>query len=398
MPSRRLFLASTVLAPLAARLRVRVTNRRLEPFDPWVEVYPGALRYNAGVISRLSGGRPILAVIKNNAYGLGLETVAQILEPMDQVVGFAVVKTEAALALRAAGIQKPVLHMGLFDSAGGEDLVREGVSLSLYTDDAPARVAEAVGSAALDARAHLYIDTGMSRMGMPYHRALPWIRNIARVPRLTIDGMFMGFTEEDDFDREQLRRFRKLGSEATREHLPTGPLHAASSAAVFNFPDAHLQMVRPGIALYGAYPSNAGVERQIAELHPAFSLKARVVRVEQLRAGDSVSYGRNYIAERPIWVATLPVGHTDGISRRAVNGAVVQINGQQFPAVGAVSASHTMVAMGDEPGARIGDVATFLGPGAPEIHPNDHSSVIGASVYDTLMHLNPGLPRIVVGE
>jgi alanine racemase len=244
--------------------------------------------------------------------------------------------------------------------------------------------------------AHIYLDTGMSRMGVPYHRAMPFLRRIAETS-ISIRGTFMGFTEEPEFDREQLRRFLELAEQARAQDIDLGALHAASSAGIYHFPESHLDMVRPGISLYGAYPSNAGEEKGIAELRPALRLKARVVRVEQLRVGDSVSYGRQYVADRPTWIATIPAGHTDGVPRQAVNGARVLINGKTYPAIGAVSASHTIVEFGDEPGARIGDVATIIGPDDPAIHPNAVADATGRSVYDIMMHLNPTLPKIAWG-
>ncbi len=122
----------------------------------------------------------------------------------------------------------------------------------------------------------------------------------------------------------------------------------------------------------------------------------KVVRVERLRAGDSVSYGRNYVAREPTWVATLPIGHSDGYPHRAVDGAHVLVGGRTYPVIGAVSASHCIVEVGSEESVRVGDVATLLGPDAPEIDPNEISMATGVSVYDVFMHLNPSLPRIVV--
>jgi len=364
-------------------------------FDPWIEVDPEALAFNVGVISRLVGGRPIFAVIKNNGYGLGLTTVGKILEGFPEVVGLAVVKTEAALALREAGIRKPVLLMALFGDEDGPELVAREVHLCLTTDDAADRVARATRGTGKKARTHIYLDTGMSRMGIPYHRALPWMEGL-KAAGIRPESTFMGFTEEPDYDRVQLRRFLEVTEAARATGFDPGALHAASSAAVFNFPDAHLDMVRPGISLFGAYSSNEGREAEIAELRPVGRLKARVVRVERLRPGDSVSYGREYVAEKPTWVATLPLGHSDGYPREAVTGARVLINGRLYPAIGAVSASHTIVEVGETEEVRIGDVATLQGPDHPEIRPNAIATRTGTSVYDLLMHLNGAVPKIVV--
>jgi alanine racemase len=311
------------------------------------------------------------------------------------VAGFAVVKTEEALRLREIGVRKPVLLMGIFAEEDGPELVAQDVQLSLCTPDSGTRIAAAARGAGLTAHAHYYLDTGMSRMGVPYHRALSWMEEVSGLGNIRIEGTFTGLTEDADFDREQIRRLREVVETARAAGIPVGAVHAASSAAVFNFPDAHLDLVRPGIALYGAYPSDAGAERAIAELRPAVRLRARVVRVERLRPGDSVSYGRAYVADQPTWVATLPVGHADGYPRRAVQGGVVAIDGRSYPAIGAVSASHTIVNLGPETTVSVGDIATLLGPDDPAIHPNGLAGAAGVSVYDVLMHLNPALPKVV---
>ncbi len=409
--SRRSFVAGVAAVSLAAPRSLAAT-RSADPtpdpavgglgegpppdrFDPWLEIDPSALVTNAGIVSRLAGGRPILAVIKNNAYGLGLTQVAHILEPLESIAGFAVVKAAAALALREAGVRKPVLLMGLFSDEDGPELVAKDIHLSLCTDEAASWAVRAAERAGKPAVAHVYLDTGMSRMGIPYHRALPVLEATAALP-VRIDGMFMGFTEEPEFDREQLRRFTELAAQARGRGVALGALHAASSNGVFHLPEAHLDMVRPGIALFGAYPSDWEAERAMAELVPAVRLRARVVRVERLSAGDTVSYGRSYEASEPTWIATIPVGHADGYTRKAVNGAQVLIGDRLYPVIGAVSASHTIIEVGHDRTLDIGDVATLVGPDDPAIHPNALAAATGTSVYDVLMHLNPGLPKVLV--
>lgn len=364
-------------------------------FDPWIEVDREALAHNVGVVSRLTGARPILAVVKNDAYGLGLETAVGLLSEHDAVTGFAVVKPDDAITLREAGVRRDVLLMGMTPDAAVRDLVEADVRLSLYLDDDARRLPALVPGGA-PITAHVYLDTGMSRMGMPYHRALPWMVGLAESGSFDIGGTFMAFTEETDFDREQLSRFRSVVADAQERGIRLGRLHAASSNAVYHLPEAHLDLVRPGIALFGGYPSRPDEERSIAVLRPAVALKCRVVRVERLRPGDSVSYGRDYVAERPTWIATLPAGHVDAYPRSAVEGARVAIGGATYPVIGAVSASHTIVEIGDEASVAVGDVATLVGPDAPEVHPNEVARASGSSVYDLFMHLDPTLPRVVV--
>ncbi|MFN8573909.1 MAG: alanine racemase [Gemmatimonadaceae bacterium] len=397
--SRRSFVASVAAAPLAHLSlpvsRTISTEIDAERFEPWIEVDAAALRTNVSVLSQLAGKRPLTAVIKNNGYGLGLVEVASVLDGVQGVSRFGVVKVDEALALREAGIRKPILLLALFDDAEGEALVRHGITLSLATPDAARRVAMATTRAGRRTTGEFYIDTGMSRMGLPYHRALPVLRELGAQSALTVTGTLTELTEDAEFDVEQVTRLERLATEARAAGLTTGPLHAASSHAVFNRRATLLDAVRPGISVFGAYPTDDGSERSIAQLTVALRLKARVVRVEQLRAGDTVSYGRHFTATAPTWVATIPMGHADGYPRRAVNGGMIRIRDRSFPVIGAVSASHAIVNLGAATDVKVGDVATLLGPDDWSIHPNGLASAAGISVYDVLMHLNPKLPRVV---
>jgi len=398
--SRRNFItvsaAALAVPTTAAALPTRPNPVRVagDQFDPWIEVDSGAIQHNVRAIAARVGNRPILAVVKNNAYGLGLTTVGPILDRCDEITELAVVKVDQALALRAAGVAKPILLMGHFDEEIGVELAQNDISLAPFTDQAIRVLPIIAQRTDRGLSVHLYLDTGMSRLGMDYQRAVPWIEQIARLDRVHVKGTFSGLTEEDDFDPEQLRRLLEVARQAEQRGLDLGSLHLASSHALFHRPDFFLDMVRPGLALYGAYPAGAQ-EAGRAELRPAFRLRARVVRVERLEPGNSVSYGRNYIAERPTWIATLPVGHADGYPRQAVNGCEVLIGDRTYPVIGAVSASHTILELGPEETVRVGDVATLLGPDSPNVHPNTVAERAEISVYDVLMHLGAGLPKIM---
>ena len=405
--SRRTFLhsaAATVasLAP-ATRLLAKTPAGLIGPvghryaqlperFDPWVEVIPGNLSHNVTTLRRL-GGRPILAVIKNHGYGLDYRIVARLLDSNPDVEGFALVRAEEALALREQGVRKPILVMGRVDQQVLSELAMRGIAPAVYADDDPTRLARVPTNEPFAIQ--VYIDTGMSRMGIAYHRAIPFLQKLAAVRSCVIVGTFMTFTEDAAFDREQLARFQTLTRDAAAAGLRLGKLHAASSHSIFHHRDVGFDLVRPGMSLYGGYPDQFDEERKLAELRPAFRLRARVVRTDRLRVGDSVSYGRAYVASKPTWIATIPLGHGDGYARNAVKGAKVLVGDRLYPVIGAVSASHSIIEVGDDETVHIGDIATFLGPDRPEIHPNEVARVTG-SVYDLLMHLSPSLPRIVV--
>ena len=408
-PTRRTFLQAAGLGAVGTALTSKPaiaeaysTRRGVPPqelgdrFDPWIEVEANALANNVAEVRRLTENRPILAVIKNNAYGLDLTTAAALLEPMPEVVGLAVVKAEAAIALKEAGVRKPVYLMALFSESLAPELARLGIRPCLYSEDALRLIEPMVKAVGGPIKAQIYLDTGMSRMGIPYHKALPWIESVVGSGRVQIGGVFTALTEDPEYDNEQLSRFMEVVRQAADAGFALGTRHAASSSAVFELPEAHLDMVRPGMALYGGYPNDPSLQRETASLRSTVRLKARVVRVQRLHTGDSVSYGRNYVAQEPTWVATLPVGHTDGYPRKAVEGGRVLIGPKTYPVIGAVSASHTIVELGPDSTVAVGDVATLLGPDVPEIDPNWLSAEAGISIYDIFMHLNPMLPRVVV--
>ncbi len=371
-------------------------DRSLAGFEPFIEVEASAIRHNVAEVARLCSGRPILAVVKNNGYGLGLEIVGPVLDAVDQVAGLAVVKPDQAISLRDAGVQKPILLMGHFSDSDAEELIESGIQLTPYTDEAVSTVSRLARDRNREVPVHLYLDTGMNRVGVPFRRALPWIETIAADRAMRIESTFTCFTEDDDFDYTQLRRLRDVADSANERGFNIGRLHAASSHGVFFRPDGILEMVRPGLVLYGAYPAG-GIETNMAGLRAALRLRARVVRVERLETGDGVSYGRNYIADKPTWIATLPIGHADGYPRNAINGCEIMIRGSLYKVIGAVSASHTIVELGSEKTAEIGDDAVLTGPDDPAILPNTVAERSGTSVYDVLMHLNARLPKRIVG-
>jgi alanine racemase len=389
--------------PVSALPGTAVTLTQDSSFDPWVEISADHVHHNVLEISRRVSARPIVAVIKNNGYGTGVATIARLLETESAIAAFAVVKLHEAMTLRDAGIRKPILLLGPFDEANLADAVARDVMPMVYTPLGPAfdRIA-----AKLQRRIpiHVCIDTGIGRVGVPYRDAAPLVRELANHRSIDLRGTMMTFTEDPDLDPEQLRRFQEVCAGLERDGIPLGAKHAASSFGLFQRPDAFLDMVRPGMAIYGMYPENKFRETGVMDLRPAISLKARVAYVKRLRKGDTAGYDRAYTAADDVWVATLPVGHADGWPRIAAKGAKVRINEDLYPVIAAVSASHCIVELGpdarvltpsNEPRIRIGDTATMFDSRAGS-RPEDVAEACGGSVYDLAMHLNALLPRRVV--
>jgi alanine racemase len=396
--SRRNMLAATGLALAGAK--VSVTQSGTKPpipdsgFDPWLEVDAAALGHNAQTLARLAG-RPILAMAKNNTYGLGFETAGPLLDALPDIWGFGVVRPVEALALKTAGVRKPVVLMGPVSDEESEALVRRDVRLAPYTAPDSERLVRLAARVGHPIVVHLYIDTGMHRMGMPHTQVLSWLESAALRRAIRIEGTCTELVEDQEFDREQAARLTRLAETARSAGVPLGRLHAASSDAVMRpTAETFLDLIRPGLALYGGYPTAESLAR--GELRPAYRLKARVIRVDFLEAGEGVSYHRRYQADQPGWVATLGIGHVDGYPSGAVKGCEVLIGGRTYPVVGTVSASHTTVALGAETTVRVGDEAIVVGPDRPTLHPNVVAERSGWSEYNMFMHLNPGLAKRAV--
>jgi alanine racemase len=363
--------------------------------DPWVELAPDHLHHNVMEISRRVASRPILAVIKNNGYGMGVAQIAQFLEPEQAIAGFAVVKLHEAITLRDAGVRKPVLLLGALTEGELADAVGRGIMPMVYTPLGP--VLDGIAAKRQQpVPIHICVDTGLGRVGVPYRDAQPLIRDLSSRRSVDLRGTMMTFTEDAKLDPEQIRRFLDVCTPLERAGLALGAKHAASSFGLFQRPDAFFDMVRPGMAIYGIYSENEFRHTGVMDLKPALSLKARVIFVKQLRQGDTAGYNVAYTAPSDTWVATLPVGHADGWPREVAKGAKVRINAQLYPIIAVVSASHCIVNLGPaEPRVRPGDVATLF-DWQEGSRPEDVSEACGASVYDLTMHLNPLLPRRIV--
>jgi alanine racemase len=395
--SRRRFLKAASAAPALglppAAPAPRVAHLRDSSFDPWVEVDAARLRHDVDQIHRRAE-RPILAVIKNNGYGTGVANVARVLDPLPSIAGFAVVKLHEAMTLRDAGVSKPILLMGPF---GGRELLEIAVRRIMPMVYMPIgneldRVAARLGR---PIPIHVCVDTGIGRVGVPYRKAAPLIRELASRTSVEIAGTMMTFTEDPEFDPEQLRRFAELTTDLQKAGVKLGRRHAASSFGLFEHPEAFLDMVRPGMAIYGVYSEEKFRKTTILDLQPAMSLKARVAYVKMLEPGDSAGYERAYRTDRPVWIATLPVGHADGLPRSAAKGGRVRIGDAMYPIIASVSASHSIVEIGSEARVAVGDVVSFF-DAREGSRPEDLAASCSSSVYDLTMHLHADLPRRVI--
>ena len=358
-----------------------------ENFDPWLEINTKNLAWNVSQVRRRVENRPIIAVIKCNAYGHGLVGVAKALEKQN-IQHFAVVKVQEAIPLRENGIKGMILNFGPFSRNEAEQLVRHNISQSVFSD-AVDMLAEAARKLNKQAKVHIKVDTGLGRVGVPYYDALPFIEKVDAMPDIAIEGIFTTLTEELDFDKIQIERFLQICDEAKKKGISVGIRHAASTAAVTNYPGAFLDMVRPGNCLYGLEP--------LANLNlkPVMSLKTRVIYIKKMRPGETIAYHRRYKIEKETLIATLPLGYSDGYPPQAVNKAEALIGGQRWPLVAYMSLNHVTVDVTGAERMKLGDEVVLLGTQNDKvISIGEIAKWGGISAYKAANNMNPLLPRL----
>lgn len=365
-------------------------------FDPWIEIIADAFRHNAAEVARIAGGTPILAVIKNNAYGLGDQVVGPIVAACPGVAGLACTRVAEALALREAGVRKPILNMAENCEAEIFELAEHGVWPSVWLDDAQARLRRVANRRGKPVRVHVFLDAGMNREGMPLHRAKDWFAALCADKAIAVDGTYMMFSHDPDADRAQYARFQRFTSEARQAGLAIGRLHGSPTFEMLYYPEARFDFMRPGNLLFGNY----AVRRELGrppDLKTVFRLRARVARLEQLRPGESASYARGtYVVKKPTWVAMLPVGRSDGYPSAAANTCSVLIRGRLYPVVAVVSSAHTIVEIGPDRNVEVGDVATLIGPDDEAITPHAVAKKTGSGFIPLVQQLSALLPRRIV--
>ena len=359
--------------------------------DPWIEVNLDHIRWNFSQIKKHIKVR-VMAVVKANAYGHGLVDAALALEKAG-VDGLMVGKLTEGLALRKAGLQSPVLNFGPFGKEDCEAIVMNNISQSVYSEEA-ASLHEATSRFKNKASVHIDIDTGMSRTGIPYDKALPLIEKIASLSKIKIDGIATTLTEDSEFDREQLRRFREVCSAAEKKGISLGLKHAASSGGIFESPEFSLDMIRPGITLYGYYPNAQTQKEDLLKLRPALKLMAKVIFIKDMLPGDSISYHRVFKAQKRMMVATVGIGYSDGYPPQLGGKGFVSIRGKKYPVMAAVTSNHVMVDLGDDQDIKVGDEAVLINNQKDSgLTADVLEAQSGVSDYKILIGLNPLLPR-----
>lgn len=366
----------------------------------WAEINLDHIAHNIKEIRRVIGKRTeIMAVVKADAYGHGtFETVSTLIENGAQRL--AVSMLDEAIQLRKIGVEVPILVLSYTDPRRADELLQYNITQTVFSH----RLAEALSDVAVrrgtKVRIHIKIDTGMTRVGfMPGYSAVKDVVSISSLPGIIAEGIFTHFAVADEKDktytRYQFELFESMMRELNRIGILIPIRHVSNSAAIMQYPEMALEVVRPGIILYGIYPSNE-VDRSVIDLKPAMTLKAQIVLVKGVESGASISYGRKFRTSEKSKIATIPIGYADGWSRLLTGKSRVLVNGQFAPIVGTICMDQCMVDITHVDGpVEVGDEVVLIGKqGDREITAEEVATLIGTIPYETVCVVGKRVPRV----
>jgi alanine racemase len=370
----------------------------------WIEIDRARLGANIDAFRKLIVPETaLMAVVKANAYGHGLDTVAPLIAERADWLGVNCV--DEALAITRLGIRKPIAILGHTKLDEIEQVVRNGYRQVLYRSDVADALSESAKKMKASAKVHLKIETGTNRQGIALSELEGFIGAVKKLSGLEIEGVYTHFANIEDtldpsFARLQIERFLEALATLRRSGINPSQVHASATAGALLYPDMDFTMVRVGIGAYGIWPSR---ETQIAvrergrqlSIAPVLTWKTTVAQVKNIQAGDYVGYGLTYQARRPMQLAVLPIGYYDGYDRELSNSGRALIRGQHVPVIGRVAMNMTMLDVTDV-GAQVDDEVVLLGrQGNAEIRAEELAEKIGTIPYEVLSRINPLIPRVL---
>lgn len=357
------------------------------PLRPaWIEIDAGKVRQNLRLIrTNLPRETLLMAVVKDDAYGHGALDVARIaLE--EGAWGFGLSTLEEAMALREGGISAPLLLLGERQEPELEWCVAHNLTVCVNESHTVRELARTAERFNKRVPLHLKINTGMSRYGVRWDEALPLVDQICSEKALSIEGIMTHFAQSDEADKSfahlQLSRFNEVVQALAARKISVKLRHTCNSGGFLDLPQAHLDMVRPGILIYGVFPSQ--VCRSIPGIEAVMSVKAKIAAIQHLKPGEVVGYGMRFQAKEHRRIAVLPIGYGDGFPR-VRNAGCALIHGKRAPLVGGVAMDALTVDVTDIPEARMWDEAIIMGrQGTEEITVRDIAQLKNSVTYDVL--------------
>ena len=368
----------------------------METYRPtWAEIDLKAIRYNYNAIKRLLSPKvKIMAVVKANAYGHGSIEVSKALEK-EKVFYLGVATLDEAMTLRDAGVKAPILILGTVFPHEAEVAAQNNATLTLCNEE----LLKVLNENKLKIKVHIKVDTGMGRIGVWHEDAQDFVRKVSQSGKhIEIEGIYTHFSiagRDKFFTQYQIDSFENLVKRLEDESIFIPLKHAANSIATVDWKNSHLNMVRPGLIIYGMYPKRNFP--RLIKLKPAFTLKTKVAFLKDVSSGRSISYGRTYIIDSPTKIGTLPIGYADGYGRILSNKAKVLIHGRFASVVGKVTMDQTMVDLGHIKDVKVGDEVVLIGKQkSEEIKIEELSRLAGTIPYEIVTGVTSRVPRIYI--
>ncbi|MCI8496704.1 MAG: alanine racemase [Clostridiales bacterium] len=375
----------------------------------WAEIDLDALSHNYRYIrSKAAPSVKIMGVVKADAYGHGVKAVASVLSG-EGCDWFAVSNLEEAIQLREFGFSEPILILGFTPAEEAGQLAGRGISQTVYSAEYARALSKEAEKAGVTVRIHIKVDTGMSRIGFFYQSpeedggAVEEAACACTLPGLDPEGIFTHFavadsgTDGEAFTQRQFDSFQSMIGQLERRGIRFRLRHCCNSAGTLTHPDMHLDMVRPGIILYGHAPSSL-MEGQYP-LKPVMSLRSVISLVKTIPAGATVSYGRTYTAEQPMRVATVPIGYADGYPRPVSGRAKALVHGKEVPLIGRVCMDQLMMDVSAVPRVQEGDVVTLFGRDGEAFLPMEQISSLADTIsYETACLIGRRVPRVYLRQ
>jgi len=373
----------------------------------WAEIDLDAIAHNVKIIRELIGKRKeILGVVKADAYGHGVLDVAlELLE--NGVERLAVSTLDEAIQLRKSGIDVPILVLSYTDPRRAEEIIAHNITQTIYTHDLAEAISLEASRQGKFVKIHIKIDTGMTRVGfMSGYSIVDKISQISRLPKIIIEGLYTHLAVSDgagfddiEYNEMQFERFMSICNELARVGVHIPIKHIANSAAILRYPHMHLDMVRPGLILFGLSPFDLDEESDFG-LRPAMQIKSYVIMNKDVEAGVDISYGRTFTTKRASKIATIPIGYADGFLRSLSNKAKVLINGERAPLVGRVCMDQCMVDVTDIQGeVKLGDEVVLIGTQQDEcISATEVAQLASTINYEIVCLVGKRIPRIYLKD
>lgn len=365
------------------------------------EINLTALEHNLNLVRGMVGDKVrLLCVVKAHAYGHGIKEVSKKLVSCG-VDYLGVATTDEALTLRNyLGPEVLILVLGSIFKEETDDIVKNGITQTIADRNIAEALSESAKRLGKTVKAHIKIDTGMGRIGIWHEDAIDFIKWVKSFGGIEIEGIWTHLSsadEDTEFTNEQIYIFRELVKELKILGVDIPLRHVANSMAVIGFNDSHLNLVRPGLVLYGLYP-RADLKGKINFI-PVMTIKTRIVFLKEVPAGRSISYGRKFTTVKMTKIATLPIGYGDGYPRTLSNKASVLIRGQRAPVVGTVCMDQIMVDVGHIHGVSVGDEVVLLGrQGVNQICAEELAELSETIPYEIVCSIAPRVQRVYLDE